>query len=320
MSRIATLTMNPAVDVTTAVDQVIPNRKLRCSEAKREPGGGGINVARAIHRLGGDATAIFLSGGPTGERLARQIEDEGVTPSPINIAHESRETLNVTERSTGSQFRFIMEGPEIAEPEWQAVLSKISSLDPAPEYLVASGSLPPGVPPDFYGRLSRLAAERGTHLIVDTSGAPLQHAVGPGTLLLKPNIHEFRQLTGAGDATGGFSDFFLEGAARALVSAGRSRAVLLSIGAGGAILAWEGGVKRIVAPTVKVESRVGAGDSTVAGTVLALSRGMPIDQAAVFGIAAGTAAVMTPGTELCTREDTERLYEQMSGSGTKANR
>jgi 6-phosphofructokinase 2 len=173
---------------------------------------------------------------------------------------------------------------------------------------VASGTLPAGVPDDFYGRLSRLAAERKMRLIVDTSGPALMNAVGPGTFLVKPNLAEFRELSGT---TGAFSDFFLEGAAQSLVAAGRTSAVVISMGAGGAIVATERGARRIAAPMVEVESRVGAGDSMVAGIVLALERGLNIDDAALFGVAAGTAAVMTPGTQLCRREDAERLYEEM---------
>jgi 6-phosphofructokinase 2 len=307
MTAIVTLTLNPAVDVNSETDQVVPNRKLRCTRSVREPAGGGINVARAIRLLGGNARAIFLAGGVVGARLTVLVAEQGVESHPIEIAGETREVVNITERSTGSQFRFVTEGPPVREGEWNAVLETIRALDPVPSYLVASGTLPPGVPEDFYGRLSRIAAERGMRLIVDTSGPPLQHAVGPGTFLIKPNLRELRELTGS---TGGaLSDFFLEGVAAAIVASGRSRAVVVSMGSGGAIIATEKGTRRVAAPTVPVDSRVGAGDSMVAGIALSLERGLPVEEAALFGIAAGTAAVMTPGSQLCRREDAERLFE-----------
>jgi 6-phosphofructokinase 2 len=309
MTAIVTLTMNPAVGVNTATEQVVPNRKLRCTQAAHEPEGGGINVARAVRILGGDARAIFLAGGVTGARLAVLVAEEGVESHPIETAGETREIVNVAEGSSGSHFRFMMEGPPVREAEWKQALETIRSLEPAPRYLVASGTLPAGVPDDFYGQLSRIAAERSFRLIVDTSGPALQHAVGAGTFLIKPNLTELRELTGS---TGGaFSDFFLEGAASALVSSGRTHVVVISLGSGGAIVATERGPSRIAAPIVSVGSIIGAGDSMVAGIVLSLERGLPIEEAVRFGVAAGSAAVMAPGTQLCRREDTERLFDEM---------
>lgn len=311
---IVTLTMNPAVEVNSTVDHVVPNRKLRCGPATYEAGGGGINVARAVHRLGEQSLALFTSGGTGGSRLASILESEGVAAHPIPVKGETRESLNVTEASSNNQFRFVTEGSALTEPEWESAIDAVAALQPAPRFLVASGSLPPGVPIDFYGRLSALAAKRGIQLIVDTSGAPLQHAVGPGTFLLKPNLNEVRQLAGGG----AFSDVLLSGMAHALVSAGRAKNVAISLGAGGSLFVWEGGETRIAAPTVPVVSRIGAGDSMVAGIVVALTRGASVVDAVRFGVASGTAAVMTPGTELCRREDAERLYEEMKRSGSSA--
>ncbi|HUP47515.1 MAG TPA: PfkB family carbohydrate kinase [Thermoanaerobaculia bacterium] len=217
MQPIATLTMNPALDVNSETEQVVFSRKLRCGRPLREPGVGGINVARAVTRLGGEARAIFVAGGVVGARLTALVAAAGVEAYPIEIADETRETVNVTERSTGAQFRFVMESPSLAEAEWTAVLEAIAALDLPPAYLVASGTLPGGVPAEFYGRLSHLAAERSIRLVVDTSGVALRHAVGPGTSLIKPNLAELRELTGS--PGGSFSDFFLEGAAAAPATA-----------------------------------------------------------------------------------------------------
>jgi 6-phosphofructokinase 2 len=308
VTAIVTLTMNPSVGINTSTPEVSPNRKLACARAVREAAGGGINVARAIHRLGGTAEAMFAAGGVTGARLTAIVANEGIEAYPIEIAGETSELVNVMEDSSGSHFRFVMEGPALRDLEWNLVLQSVASLDPAPEYLVASGDLPPGVPDDFYGRLSSLAGERGIRLIVDTSGPPLRHAVGPGTFLIKPNLTELRELTGD---TGILNEFTMQGAASALVAAGRTRAVVISMGAAGAIVATEHGSRRIAAPVVEVKSIAGAGDSMVAGIVLALHRGASIEEATLRGIAAGSAAVMRPGTELCRRDDADRLFESL---------
>jgi 6-phosphofructokinase 2 len=307
MATVATLTMNPAVEVITAVDHVVPNRKLNCGRAVQEAGGGGVNVARAIRHLGEDATALFTAGGDAGARLTKLIEAHGVAAQPIRVASETRETLNVFETTTDNHFRFVIEGAPLADAEWQSALETVRALSPAPQYLVASGSLPPGVPVDFYAALSVIAAERGIRLIVDTAGIPLQHAGGPGTFLLKPNLHEVRALS-----AGMFSDFMLEGVARSIVAAGRAQAVAVSMGAAGAIAVWPEGFRRIAAPIVPVVSRAGAGDSMVAGIVVGLVRGMSVDEAVAFGVAAGSAAVMNSGLELCRASDVERLYKQMT--------
>ena len=309
MATVATLTMNPAVEVITAVDQVVPNRKLHCGPAVYEAGGGGVNVARAVRQLGEDAIALFASGGAAGERLTKLVEAHGIVARPLKIANETRQTLNAFETTTGNHFRFALDGPAMQDSEWQASLDAVRALRPAPRYLVASGDLPPGVPVDFYARLSALAAQLGIRLIVDTAGAALQHAAGSGTFLLKPNLHEVRELSG-----GVFSDFMLEGMARSIVRAGRTHAMAISMGAAGAIAVWPDGFRRIVAPTVPVVSRAGAGDSMVAGIAVGLVRDMPIDDAIAFGVAAGSAAVMNSGLELCHRDDTERLYEEMKAA------
>jgi hypothetical protein len=146
---IVTLTMNPAIDVSTGVDYVIPAEKLRRGPPTYEPGGGGINVARAVARLGGEALALFVAGGPAGLLLGSLLDAEGVHYQAMPIAAWTRENLNVLETVTTRQFRFLMPGPTLLECEWQAVLDTITMLVPRPKYLVASGSLPPGVPADF---------------------------------------------------------------------------------------------------------------------------------------------------------------------------
>ena len=197
---IVTLTVNPCIDESTVVDQVVADRKLRCGPPRYEPGGGGINVARAVRRLGGDALAIYPAGGPAGDLLASLLEREGVAHRPLPIAGWTRENLNVLEESTGRQFRFVLPGPQLARGEWEKLLEEVEGLRPFPSFVVASGSLPPAVPTDFFARVARLTRERGGRFVLDTSGEAARVALEEGVYLVKPSLREFQHLTGLSDA------------------------------------------------------------------------------------------------------------------------
>jgi len=304
---IVTLTMNPAIDVSTGIDYVIPDEKLRCGPPAYEPGGGGINVARAIRRLGGDALALFPAGGPAGLLLGRLLDAEGVRYQALPIVAWTRENLNVVETVTGRQFRFLMPGPTLLEDESRTALDTLRTLTPRPKYLVVSGSLPPGAPADFYAQIARMAHESGIKLVLDASGEPLRRAVGAGVYLLKPSLREFEELTGEHNC----EEARLPVLGRRLIDEGRCQILVLSLGARGVL--WMSATERgrLAAPAVPVKSSVGAGDSLVAGLTLALARGEPLRQAVLLGVAAGAASVMNPGTELCRAEDVARLYREI---------
>ncbi len=307
MPPILTLTMNPAIDENSSVEYVFSEVKLRCRAPSLEPGGGGINVARAVARLGGEALAIYAAGGPSGDLLRQLLDREGVPQHPISIVDWTRRNVNVREDATGRHYRFVFPGPSLTETEWRSCLDALRAVRPAPDFLVASGSLPPGVPPDFYARAARLARELGTRFVLDASGEPLRLAVEEGVFLVKPSLQEFQQLTGVGDQT----EPLLAEAARLLIEKGRCEAVVLSLGEGGALWVSATREERLGAPAVRVASTVGAGDAMVAGIVFSLAGGRPLHEAVRFGVAAGAAAVMNPGTQLCRREDAERLFEEM---------
>jgi 6-phosphofructokinase 2 len=252
---------------------------------------------------------VYVTGGPLGDMLEDLLTGEGLDHRSIRIRDLTRENLIVYEKGTGQQYRFGMPGPRIRETEWQGVFETLQELDPEPDYLVASGSLPPGVPEDFFARTAGFAKRRGIRLIVDTSGEAFRRAVDEeGVFLIKPNLAELQTLAGREleeeDDQIGFAGRLLE--------EGKCGAVVLSLGAAGALLVWSEGHRRLRAPTVQIRSKVGAGDSMVAGIVLGLARGSSLPEAARFGVAAGAAAVMTPGTELCRKEDAERLYENIA--------
>ena len=223
MTDIVTLTPNPAVDISTSVEKIVPVNKLRCTSQLRDPGGGGINVARVVKRLGGDVVAIYPIGGATGDLLRRLVERENVPSQTSTIAQETREDFSVTEISSGQQYRFVLPGPQLNEAEWRECLDLVAKIEPFPRFLVGSGSLPPGVPNDFYARVSRIARQRGAKMILDTSGAPLAAAVAEGVDIIKPNLRELAELAGMQLSD---SEQWKE-AARRLVMAGRVAIVAL---------------------------------------------------------------------------------------------
>jgi 6-phosphofructokinase 2 len=307
MKRIATLTVNPSVDVSTTVEQVIPDRKLRCERPRREPGGGGVNVSRAISRLGGRSEVIYLAGGPTGEMLHDLLVGEDLDLRHIRSTGWTRENLHVMEERSGQQFRFGMPGPKVTEAEWRACLDYLRGLDPVPHYLVASGSLAPGVPDDFYRTVAQIGRDIGSRVIVDTSGAALRGMRGGEAYLIKPNVHELRELAGRELED---EEEQVRAAQRA-IEEGVCEVVALSLERGGTFVITADSVRHVRAPTVPIRSRVGAGDSMVGGIVLGLARDLELMDAIRFGVAAASSAVMTEGTELCRRDDTERLFERM---------
>jgi 6-phosphofructokinase 2 len=307
MPDIVTITINPAVDIFVNVSRVEPIRKLRCSAPKRDPGGGGINVARIAHRLGSTVAAIYPTGGAIGKLLQRLVEREGidsiVTPSHV----ETRENFTAYEEETGEQYRFVLPGSKLHPAEWQACLDTLASLPDRPKIVVASGSVPPGVPDDFFARVARHAKALGAKTVVDTSGPALKAAIEEGVTLIKPNLHELSDFIGG--ALDNDSDRIA--AARKLIDAGRVEAVALTLGEDGALLVTGAGAWRSAPIEIEVVSAVGAGDSFLGGMVAAIAAGKPLDQAFRQAVAAGSAAVTTQGTELCSEADVRRLIGQV---------
>src|SRR5579875_3742805 len=196
MAHVLTITMNPSVDISSEVDRVIPSRKLRCGPQRRDPGGGGVNVARVIDRLGHTATALFPAGGGVGHQLRALVEAERIRALAVAIDGETREDFTIVEHASGQEYRFVASGPTLHEWEWRACLDAVETLPGPLDLIVASGSLPPGVPEDFYARVAALAHARGVPLVVDTSGSALRAALGHGVDLFKPSLREMRELTG----------------------------------------------------------------------------------------------------------------------------
>lgn len=309
-STIVTLTMNPSIDVSARTRTITANRKLRCTAPHYEPRGGGINVAVAMKELGNKATAIFPCGGPPGESLQQLLQSHDIDFLSIPIEGWTRSNLAVYEKETEDQYRFLMPGPEMSGKEIQACLDQVDAVEPAPTYLIVSGSLPPGVPSAFMKEIAALAHAKQTKLIVDTSGEALAVAVHEGVYVLKPNINELCMLSGKQE----LSESDQEDALKGLIENKSCNVAVLSLGAAGVLLATQDQMVRLRAPSVPIQSRVGAGDSSIAGMVTGLCRGYDIRDAVLYGVAAGSAAVMTPGSQLCRRDDVERLWHDLRKS------
>jgi len=303
MGKIITVTINPVIDKSTQVAGIAPEKKLRCEQPHFEPGGGGINVARAIKKLGGDALAIYPAGGYTGNFLNDLLQKEGITTKTIPTQNHTRENLIVLDTNTNQQYRFGMPGSTIAEEEWKACLQSIEE-EAEVDFIVASGSLAPGVPTDIYAQIATIAKNKGARLVVDTSGDALKAAADEGIFLLKPNLAELSSLAGRQEINAELVD----DVAREIIGRGSCEVVVVSLGAAGAMLVTATEIIQATPPPVKKRSTVGAGDSMVAGIVWSLSKGWELKDALRYGVATGTAATMNPGTELCRLKDVECLY------------
>jgi 6-phosphofructokinase 2 len=302
MAKIITLTLNPCIDKSTSIPRVVPEKKLRCAKPLFEPGGGGLNVARAIKKLGGEAIAIYPSGGYSGSYLEQLMFQEGLNSAAIRTKNKTRENFIVFDSTTNQEYRFGMPGEELYENEWQQCLSLIEQQHEA-EFVVVSGSMPPGVPLTIFSELAEICKKISARLIVDTSSEALIHAAKEAVFLLKPNLAELSTLAGLSEVKADE----VEQVARGVIKNGQIEILLISAGALGALLVTKEEVMQIMPPDVTPKSAVGAGDSMVAGFVLSLSKGNNLKDAFQYAVACGTAAIMTSGSELCRLEDVENL-------------
>jgi 6-phosphofructokinase 2 len=303
--RIITLTFNPCIDKTSSVERVIADKKLKCSPPVFEPGGGGLNVARAIRKLGGDVVAIYPSGGYSGKFLNELLARESVPAINIETAMHTRENLIVVDRCENKQYRFGMPGPTLTVGEWQQCLDAIENSDA--EFIVVSGSFTPALPEDLLARIAAMAKKKNRKLIADCSGTPLKLAIEEGIYMIKPNLGELISLFNSTERNIETAKIF----ARQLVEENNIEIIMVSLGAEGALLVTKNTTMHILPPQVKKLSTVGAGDSLVAGMVLKLSQGWPVEKAAQYGVASGTAATMAAGTGLCNLYDTEIVFTQI---------
>lgn len=307
MSRFVTFTPNPALDIATSVACLEDAHKLRCEAPQVHPGGGGINVARVLHRLGADVLALFPAGGPTGERLHKLLQAEGVNFQMQSIAGDTRESFTVHEQASEHEFRFVLPGPTLTPQEWQDSLHQLRTPLRDARWFISSGGLPPGVATDGHAQAIRLAKELAVRTVVDTSGDALRAALTESIWLIKPSLRELSSLVGRALST----PTQQQQAARELMDRGQAQMVALSLGEEGAMLITKDMCLCAQPLPVKVASSVGAGDSFLAALVWALDQSDDPHQALAYAMAAGAAAVTSTGTELCKKSDIERLRQQV---------
>lgn len=313
---ILTVTLNPALDVTTSVDRLQPQHKLRCSTPRYDAGGGGANVSRAIKRLGGTSCAFVALAGAMGHQYRDILMATGIDSEIWETDGETRFSLTVMEDASGEHFRFVLPGPKLETGQAGKLLAKLAAtIASGYRFVVASGSLPPGLPQDYYGKVARLTREAGAAFVIDAAGPALAATFTERPYLVRLNHREAQELIGGDNS---------EAAAHKLTEdlIGRRVAdvVVVTVGEKGALVAADSKRLRIYPPRVQVLSSVGAGDSFVGALVLGLARGWPLEDACRYGVAAATSAVTTPATELCERAATERYFREISGPAEDVDR
>ena len=305
MTPIVTVTLNPALDVSTATEAVAPGRKLRCEAPRIDPGGGGINVSRVIRRLGGHSLALVALAGATGERLKQALEADGIAARYLRAPGETRESLSVIDRTTGEQYRFVLPGMGWSAEDGEAALDAVAVATPPGALVVMSGSQPPGLAPDLPAELARRLAPKGARLVLDTSGAALaaaRHSPHPAHVLRMDEV-EAEALAGRPLPERTHTADFAE----ELIRDGAAQIVIIARGADGSVLATKEARHFCRAAEVPVKSKTGAGDSFLAAFTLALAQEADHPTALTAAVAAASAAVMTEATELCRAEDALRL-------------
>lgn len=307
---ILTVTLNPVIDISSEAESVHPIHKIRTFEQRQDPGGGGVNVARVITKLGGSVQAVYLAGSAMGELLGLLLDRQGVDHVKYPIAGETRIAFNVYERKSGFEYRFLPEGPDVSHKELDALLDHVRRFEG--RYVVVSGSLPRGLPEDVLVRIARICADNGQRFIVDSSGPALiqvlEHAQ---VFLVKPSLRELGQVAGMP-----LDDLSARGVAMDIVKKGKCEMVTVTLGVQGAVFAHASGLSWLPARHVPTKSAVGAGDSFLAAMVWALADGWDRAEAFRLGVAAGAAAALTPGTELCLKQDVFRLYQSAHENGS----
>ena len=305
-----TVTVNPALDVSMTVDRLVPDAKLRARDARREAGGGGVNVSRVLQRLGVPATTFVVAGGPIGAELIARMEAEDLDVTTFTISATTRESVAITEATTHRQYRLSVDGPTVDDAD--GLHRYVIDAARGAGIVVLSGTVAPGIPTDFYARIIA-DLDPSTTTIVDAHGPPLAAVTAGTATIVKPSQRELAELVGWEPATA----LDIERAAHEVLARGSVRAVVASRGPSGALLAVRGeGAMWFRPPPVRPVSTVGAGDSMVAGIAASLFRGSNLEDAVRHGVAAGTATVLTPGTRLCARADVERFVDQVTVTGS----
>ncbi|MDZ4708951.1 MAG: 1-phosphofructokinase family hexose kinase [Saprospiraceae bacterium] len=309
---VLTITLNPSIDISVMVPQLIPTDKLRCERYEKEVGGGGINVAKGLRRLGIPTEALFFSGGHNGQFIESKLLAESLIIHPLRLESETRENITVTDQSNQLEYRLVNKGNVIHPENEDLLMSTIDRLELKPGYLVLSGSHPPGLSGQFVKKIAAWCQDHHCRLVLDLPAASLAETFEFHPHLIKPNLKELSQIAGKSGLTGEEAGAI----AWQWVHKGYASVIVISMGDQGAIICSNNEIHQIVPPKVKSLSTVGAGDSMVAGLIYKLHQESDLYDVLAMGIACGTAATLSRGTKLFDRDQALLLYERIkSGSG-----
>ncbi|MEP6714707.1 MAG: hexose kinase [Terriglobia bacterium] len=302
---IVALTMNPAIDRTIAVDRLAFDDRAYILSSKDSPGGRGINASCVIHSFGGKALSIIPAGGERGSRFEHYMQDCGFAVSTVPIRNDIRLNLTITDRH-GLTIKLNEIGPRLDRGEISSIEGTVESQLARASWLMLCGSLPPGVPSDFYAQLITRAKKKGVRTLLDTDGEALSHGIEAHPTLVKPNQQEAERLLNTVLLTRSHSI----AAARRIQSLG-AESVVLSLASRGAIgvagdLAWEA-----VPPRVDAISPIGAGDALAAALVWSFEQNPEFAEALRWGVAAGTASAKLPGMNFASLEQSREVYEEV---------
>lgn len=304
---IFTLTMNPCLDRYIYVNSLIPDDTIRVKKTKDYPAGKGIDVSRVIKELDGISIAITLLGGETGEKLEKMLDKEGVIYSSIRVENETR--MNIILETKEGQYRLSMPGARIKKRKLEVVFEMLDALVRPNDIVVISGSLPKGVKPEIYFEIIKLLKEKKSYVYFDSDGEKLRLGIKAGPDVIKPNKYEFSRLIDKEIDENDLNTLVREG--RNVIKRYGLKEILLTLGSKGSLLITDEEAYYSLPVNVPVKSAVGAGDSFLAAYVLKRSEKVSVIEAFNWANAAGNAAVMTPGTELCRKDDVLNLLKKI---------
>ncbi|MCL7763110.1 1-phosphofructokinase family hexose kinase [Polaribacter sp. Z014] len=303
--KVVTLTINPALDKSAKVVEMTPFDKLECSDITYHPGGGGINISRVLHRLSIESHCVFPYGGKTGEHLKDLLVDQQVNVFATPISIWTRENFAVFEVKTGLQYRFGMPTASFSEAEMENVEKLINEQVATNDIFVISGSLPKGLPTDYYSKIIKSLKAKDVKVIVDTSGPVFNEVLKNELFLIKPNQKELARLAGKDSLNKEEQEAF----AMQLVTNKTAQYVVVSLGKDGAFMAHKNGVEYVTAPVISVKSTIGAGDSMVAGLIYAITQNESPKNILRWGVACGVSATLSEGSDLAHKENIEKVLK-----------
>lgn len=305
-ARIATVTLNPAIDQTALIPNFAAGTVNRVEREQSDAGGKGVNVASFLADFGLPVAVTGLLGDANAEPFLHLFAAKGIDNRFVRVAGRTRVNVKIVDevqnRVTDINFPGLAAGPA----DLEKLLAAIDALCEDCDWFVLSGSVPAGVPEDLYADLVRRLKARGKTVLLDASGPPFAAAIAAGPDLIKPNIDELRELLGRPLAT----EAEVVGAARELIARGVGQ-VAVSMGKEGAVLVEGDSAVLAVPPAITVRSTVGAGDAMVAGLITAILRGLDLAGRARLATAFSLGALAEIGPNLPPREVVESFMERV---------